>query len=531
MKFRKQILSAFLLILSTFVSFAQQEFIPLGTYFRDNYHTPLYNQADVYVNNGWYSTSRKFHDLDTIIYDYSPQYYDFTQKLFKEHLFQFYGKNYRLEIDPLFNFSMGKDFSDTASTRLYQNTRGFQVRGTLLEKVGFFTSFHENQAVFSGYQNEHYNLFGEKFLASDSMYNINNAVIPSGGRTKSFKTNGYDYGFATSYVSYMPTGKLLFTFGSMQDFVGSGYRSILLSDNSFNYSHMQYQWRVHPKFTIRSSFGRQNNLFRIPNSTTVEAMYEKKNLSVHYLTFSPSSKLNISFFEATHWLRGDSSGVQRVDGMFYVPLPILTPSVNGWESKKTQTMLGFNVGYSCFESLIVYGQFALSNFEKRALGYQVGLRLKEPLKIKQSFIQLEVNGVGDNLYLAENRRLNYTQFNLPLAHPRGGGFTEFILRTYIERKRVYLSSKSIFYDVSRNSEGILGVDMRETIAANENNLTEKGFIYHQTVELGYRFNRKTDFKVFTRFTGRASEFSSSKQTNTILEAGLKTGLFNSYSDF
>ena len=100
----KAFLKISLLVICSFNLVAQQELIPLGTYFRDNFHTPLYNDVPINAgHNGWYSVSRKYYDLDTLIQDFAPQYYDVTQKLYKEHLVQLHGKNFSLEIDPLFN--------------------------------------------------------------------------------------------------------------------------------------------------------------------------------------------------------------------------------------------------------------------------------------------------------------------------------------------------------------------------------------------------------------------------------------------
>ena len=143
---------------------------------------------------------------------------------------------FRLNIDPLFNFQLGIDRADTTGEKLYTNTRGFMVRGGIGNKFAFETSFYENQSTFPRYLDS-YIATTTKLFPQPANTNENYAVIPGQGRSKPFKKNGYDYAMASGYVSYTPNKYFNFQIGNGKNFIGDGYRSLLLSDNAFNYPY------------------------------------------------------------------------------------------------------------------------------------------------------------------------------------------------------------------------------------------------------------------------------------------------------
>ncbi len=146
------------------------------------------------------------------------------RKLFNENLIILNKKNIYLSIDPIFNFSTGTDLSDSLSTTLYTNTRGIKIEGVLGKNILFSTSFLENQARFPNYINT---------------FIDNNGVVPGMGRVKSYKNGGYDYAIAMASISWKATDFLRIKFGNDKDFLGFGYRSVLLSDNAFSYPHLK----------------------------------------------------------------------------------------------------------------------------------------------------------------------------------------------------------------------------------------------------------------------------------------------------
>src|SRR5690606_28400857 len=99
------------------------------------------------------------------------------------------------------------------------------------------------------------------------------------------------------------------------------------------------------------------------------------------------------------------------------------------------------------------------------------------------------------MYENNNRRLNNVHFNLPLAHVKGNGFQEFVLRTNYEIKRVYAEVTAVYYLLSNySSTALLPYHVVQTPSTNS--------VMFTSVELGYRFNRKMNFSVFGNWTYR-----------------------------
>ena len=203
-------------------------------------------------------------------------YYWLTQKLFKENFIVFSGEDYWCSIDPIVDLELGGDLSADSLQRLYWNTRGIRIQAKFFEKVGFTTSVYENQAILPQYQNDFADAHGEYFPNSiNTQYIQNNAVIAGYARTKPFKTTGYDFAFAQGQVAYVPNKWVNFTIGNGNQFIGNGYRSLLLSDFSVNYPFGKIEANLwNGRIQYNAIYAIHQNLYRLPEHTTPEATYE-----------------------------------------------------------------------------------------------------------------------------------------------------------------------------------------------------------------------------------------------------------------
>ncbi len=518
------LLNRFLLLLFLLFSqfgLTQQNNIPLNHFYKDRLY---YSSSKIqgYRGNSFFPVNEDQYDLHKKIQDTSKQYYTVTEHLFRKHFLEFKGDNCYLTISPVFDFSGGKDFSDTASRKLFQNTRGFHIEGDLFHNFSFSTSFYENQSRNPIYQSNYYNSIGESYVnASDSSYFTQNAVIPGMGRTKPFKGDGYDYAFAMGDIIYKPFEVLTLSAGNTRKFIGDGYRSLLLSDNSFSAPFFQVNYRFSPRWELIYLRNKLMNLLRRPASTTVESYYDPKAMAVNYLSFQATKDLTISLFEGSIYSKGDSIVSKKVSPLFYNPLPILGALISN--ENEVNSIIGLNIGYSLSDIIRLYSQFAM-NPKSDGLGFQLGARFSEPFDVNNLFLQFEGNYATNNLYRTSNPRLNYSHFNLPLAHVKGEGFTEVVVRANYEIKRVYADFKTVFYQLNNYSSTSL-------LALYNEGLREKGTISHSSIELGYRFNKKMNFSVFLNYLFRNENIGSVKfQTNTVC-FGIKTSLINSYTDF
>ena len=212
---------------------AQHSNLLLGNSYSSNFNQLIYaEESDLHTSFKSIIKSDLNFDVDSILEsqiqsDYSNWY---LRKMFSEHFFLLKGEDYRVVASPIINLTSGKEFIQEKNT--FTNTRGFVIEGDLGKKISFFSSFAENQSIFPDY------------LDAQIRKNL---VVPGQGYARDFKETGFDYAMSSGYVSYRPNKMFAVQFGHGKHFIGDGYRSLLLSDNTFNYPYLRIQttfWKV-----------------------------------------------------------------------------------------------------------------------------------------------------------------------------------------------------------------------------------------------------------------------------------------------
>ncbi len=462
------------------------------------------------------------YDLNKIIRDSSKQYYVFTNVLLKKHLFEIKGKNYALNISPIADAALGEDRNDKTETRLFQNTRGIYVEGDLTSKVSFSTSVFENQARFSSYESNFYKSVGEFYPnQSNGTYSQQNAVIPSMARTKPFKTDGFDYALATGNVCFRPLKSVILSAGNTSHFIGDGYRSLLLSDNSVPAPFFKGIFKFSEKLEFAYLRMRLFNLVRRPLSSSVESYYETKAFSVNYFTYKPTKQLSLSLFEGIIWSRGDSIVSRRVHPLFYSPFP--GTALAALSENEMNYLLGLNTSYIIKNKYRAYGQLAYANGKFNKPAVQLGARLYGLLGQRDLMLQVEYNNIPTGFYENGDARLTYSHYNLPLATIRGSGFEEYVIRLNYEFKRFYVNERAVFYQLKNYTPGNwLPVSPTETALSGNIRLNQ--------LEFGYRLNRKMNLCLFGSWQVRMGQ-STKDQETSLLFIGFRTAIVNRYNDF
>ncbi len=505
-----------LILLNAGYSSAQVGVMHLNTFFKDRYfnNTP---EMPAYKSNGFFPVSVSTYDLPKKIADTSDRKNWFSKKLFNEYLIDFKGKNFRIKATPTFDVSLGRNTLNS-SEKLFQNTRGFYLQVDLMRNVTFSTSFYENQSRHTWYETNYFQSHGERYPNADGYY-PDNAVIPGMTRTKPFKNGGFDYGFAFGEVNYRPHKSVWIAFGNGQRFIGDGYRSILYSDNSVVSPFLQVNYEVNTKWKITNYRSKLTNLLRRPQSATVESYYEPKMSSINYVSYQATNKWNVALFEGIIYGKGDSIKSERVDPWFYNPVPVLGALLVN--KNKANAILGVNTSYQ-FKNIHLYGQFAV-NTHNKGTGGQIGARFYPTLGKHFVLIQIEGN-LTSNLYNSENPRLSYSNYNLPLAHPKGNNIQEILLRATYEYKRIFFSSKTILYrynEYANNALLPLHIELD----------TQNGWQLHENIEIGYRFNPQINFSAFIGVTYNHIQTDQLKYSSNVISLGIRTGLINNNKDF
>ncbi|HRG54278.1 MAG TPA: hypothetical protein PLL00_15730, partial [Bacteroidia bacterium] len=357
-----------------------------------------------------------------------------VRKIKKESLFIIKDSvsKFSLTIDPLFNLELGKDLADTSGEKLYKNTRGFLLRGHIGNKFAFESSFYENQATFANYIDQYIASTDDLF---PSKYNYDYNVIPGQGRAKKFKANGYDYAMASGYVSYSPIKALNVQIGHGKHFVGDGYRSLLLSDNAFNYPYARIT-TTFGKFQYTNLYTSFMNLTNGGNKIPpgIERLFQKKVGSFQTLSVNLFRRLQLGLFQGMIWEAADSNNRQHVNFNTFDPV-IGINTFNYGLHGKNNLLLGFLFKVKISKSIFMYAQYVLDDIKgkdtiemRNKSGYQLGFKYYHAFTIRNLMLQGEYNSVRPYTYAASNPQQSYTHYNQALAHPLGANFIEAIGR-------------------------------------------------------------------------------------------------------
>jgi hypothetical protein len=216
---------------------------------------------------------------------------------------------------------------------------------------------------------------------------------------------------------------------------------------------------------------------------------------------------------------GDSLATKSLNPIYFIPIPGMSALI----SKSTYSIYGLNFSQILFSKFLFYSQLAVGSGGKNQFAAQVGSRFYNPSKLKNTMLQVEFNWATKNMYTDSYARLNYSNYNLPLAHIKGTGFKELLLRFNTEIHRFYLDIKSSTYFLNNyNNTALLPV--RLTLQE------ENGVILNNQVEVGFRFNTKLNVNIFGNMIWR-SEMLDVTKSNLIFQAGIRTGLMSQCNDY
>ena len=463
---------------------------------------------------------------DSIYFKNEKYYYWITQKLFKENFLIFEGDGFWCAVDPIVDFEGGTDFSGDSLEYLYWNTRGIRVQAKFLDKVAFSTSVYENQAFVPDYVEDYVDNHGE-FRPQGANYKQENAVFPGYARTKQFKENGYDFAFAQGQVSVTPNQWINIHFGNGNQFVGNGYRSLLLSDFTVNYPFLKVEGNFWDgRIQYNTIYALHQNLYRMPFDETVEATYERKIGTYHYLDFAITPKLQIGLFEGALWKRSDSLGTVTPNWLFLNPVPFANGAIMA-NAQDYNAVFGVNYSW-IFLSNRFYGQFVFD--QKTLSGIQLGFASYD-LLTQGLDIRLEANYTKNYTYIADEKRYNYTHYNLPLAHPLGAGFKEGIAHISYTKNHFFVSNRTVVYNQMVNDTVMDGTNLlSDELNSSSTALVDRN-VLNNTLEVGYRFNKRYNLQAVIGWVYRQEQRPGTRDLTNYVYAGIKTRLHNKTLDF
>jgi hypothetical protein len=450
---------------------------------------------------------------------------------------------FEIHANPILHLYGGMD--SEKDEPLFINTRGVTIRGMIDKKVGFTSTLTENQMRVPDYVDER--------ISEDG-------VIPGEGFWKRFGSNGYDFFNATGYFTFNATKHIALQFGHDRNFVGNGYRSMVLSDFSSPYLFLKVETQVW-KF-------KYTNLFAQLMAQRSPVPYPRKYLAFHHLSVNIGKKLNIGVFESVIAGRPDDNSLD----LAYLNPIIFYRSIEQNLGSPDNALLGMDFKYLPFKKISLYGQVVfdevvISNLREgngwwaNKFGIQAGMKYVDAFGVKNLDFQLEGNLARPYTYAHFTDYTNYQNFQQPLAHPMGANFFEgiFIAR-YQPLPKLTINVKQILIDRGRDfyyRDTVLnyGQNIRLDYSTYVNEFGNKigqGFAqnisisqigmtymlrHNVFIDLYYtrRWNRFQPNRVNTRFaqTGPVDPNNSGNQTvdSHILGLGLRWNAFLRQFDF
>ena len=468
------------------------------------------------------------------------------KKFWNENFVELKGEEYWFTLNPIVDLQLGKSQSNITdnSNATFINTRGIQFNGGLGKTVNFTTTLYESQGRFAGY----FNNYAESIKSGGG----NPAIIPGIGIAKSFKTDAYDFPLAEANLAFTPSNFFNLNLGYGRNFLGDGYRSLLLSDGASPYPYLKLNttfWKI--KYTNIYTW-----LKDVRADVMVDRTYATKYVASHYLSMNVNKRLNLGFFESVVWTNQNNRGF---DMSFVNPIIFYRAVEFASSARSGNALLGLTTKYKFSNQINFYGQFLVDEFSlndikagekswKNKFGYQVGAKYYNAFNVKNLLMQVEYNHVRPYVYSHSEAITNYGHNNQSLGHNWGGNFKEVVAIARYFKGRYFADAKIIF--------GERGLDFNTP----ENNFNYGGNIYldydidrpfdkgvttgqgNKTIvfiadlQAGYLINPSTNMKVFgslifRNFNPNAETLTTLKENTTWFSLGLRCDIFNWYFDY
>jgi len=447
-------------------------------------------------------------------------------KAFNDNVVSLYKEGYWFALNPLVNFDFGKEFNEDKST--YINTRGFEAKGELGKYFAFYTNFLENQGTFVNYLNQ--NIIATK-------------VVPGQGMVRGFGNEGYDYASSSGYLSFSTKQYFTFQLGYGKNFIGDGYRSLLLSDNAFNYPYLKFNinfWHIN----YMALYSQMLDL----NYSNPNLGYQKKYTTTHYLSWAASKRFNIGIFETIVWQAYDSTGYRGFDVAYLSPILFLRP-VEFSLGSPDNALLGINTSYIVGKHNTFYGQFIIDEFKlaewtsgdgwwANKFGFQLGFKTYDLFKIKNLYFEAEYNEVRPYTYAHATSIKNYGHYNAALAHPIGGNFKEAITFLKYHYKRLYLSYQFQYAQIGEDIDTLnYGRNIYlsyNTRVSDYGNYTGQGLettVIYNDITASFLINPSYNLNLAVGYTYRSSTNDVETLNTSFFHIGLRTSIGRHYYDF
>jgi hypothetical protein len=442
-------------------------------------------------------------------------------------------KDFIIQVSPVLYLNAGKQ-TENMTNALYINSRGAEIKGSIDDKIGFYFIATDNQMLMPDYATE------KAYVAG-----FPEPIVPGEGFTKPFKRNGaVDFISARGYVTFGITRHIKVQFGHDKNFIGNGYRSLFLSDNSSPYTFV--------KVTTEVGKLKYTNLFADMNAGYLKGeRYNNKIFTMHHLSYNILPNLNIGLFESIMQGPKDTSATSTSWRLDYMNPVIFSRYIESYRGSSDNSMMGIDLKWNFLRHFSFYGQVLLDEFILKEVrektgwwgnkqAFQAGLKYINAFGVKNLDLQGELNYVRPYMYTHKNNFTSHTHYNQALAHPIGANFIEWIgiarlqpaKRLFLTGKLFYIKtgedSSSTLYDVNNNRGGNIFKPYTAVANANtRNNTVGQGIgtnIVILSLQVSYMIKHNLYIDLYLQYRSKTSELESRNLNTTFASGGIRWNL-------
>ncbi|WP_373521526.1 hypothetical protein [Aquiflexum sp.] len=318
-----------------------------------------------------------------------------------------------VHLNPVLYLSAG--FEPGQENMRFRNSRGVELRGSIDRKVAFYSYFTTTQTIFPSWVKEYTEL---------------NGAVPGEGFWKRYDGEGYGYFSAMGHISFNVTKHIEAQLGHDRNFIGEGYRSMILSDFSNPYAFVKINTKIW-RFQLTNLWAQQTaDIILDGQGRPTDGRYPQKWFSLYRLGTNIGKNFNLGLFQSVMKNQFDWNYLNPIIFYRWVEHQLGTPD---------KVMMGTDFKWNFTPGMQLYGQFALDEFvfgeffgidgknsirNKHAI--QTGYKYIEVFGARNLDLQLEYNQVRPYTFQEKFDLQSYTNYRTPLTHPLGANFREVI---------------------------------------------------------------------------------------------------------
>lgn len=380
-----------------------------------------------------------------------------------------------------------------------------------------------------------------------------NRVVPGASVTRGKNYIQSDY--VSAYINFRANQIFDIEIGYGRNFIGDGYRSLLLSDaaNASPYLKLTTQFW---KLQYSNIFAAHENIYNVEGE---KSLYQKKYTATHYLDWKATKWLTVGLFETIIWQAKEGNYTRGFDPSYANPVIFYRP-VEFSVGSSDNALVGANIKITPFKNQVFYTQVIFDEFLYSELqadvyqfkspnkdirsgwwankyGVQLGWTAFDFFKVKGLQVRTEFNIVRPYTYAHSSATQAYSNDNISLAHPLGANFHELVTQLDYTKNRW---RAKLQYNQSRKGYSGFGENLGENIQLSnvsrsreyENSLTQGNAVQTRYFEssISYLINKSWSSTIDVAFIWHEQKTTNTTNMNNMLVLRLRSNLYNQYFD-